>query len=105
MNSGPYVIRHAPQDEQIGQDVYDVGRSELPVDPDRQTLPAELVDEIEHAELPSIVGSAFNEVVRPNVVRTLWPETDAGPIIQPKPPLLRLLLWDLQPLPPPYRPA
>ena len=40
----PDVVGHAPQDEQIGQDVDDVGRSELPIDPDRQAFPGELVD-------------------------------------------------------------
>ena len=99
---GPYVIRHAAQDEEIGQHVDDVRRSEPPVDPDCQALPGELVDEIEHAELPSIMGPALDEVVGPDVVRTLGPQTDAGPVVQPEPPLLRLLLWDLQPLPPPY---
>ena len=74
---GPYMIRHTVQDEKIGQDVDDVGRSEPPVDPDCQALPAELVDEIEHAELPSIVGPCFDEVVGPDMVRTLWPQTDA----------------------------
>jgi hypothetical protein len=47
------------------------------------------------------MGPALDEVVGPDVVWTLWPETDAGSIIQPEPALLRLLLWDLQPLPPP----
>lgn len=35
------------------------------------------------------------------MVRTLWPQTDARPVVQPEPALLRLLLWDLKPLPPP----
>ena len=74
---GPYMIRHTAQDEEIGQDVDDVGRSEPPVDPDCQSLPAELVDEIEHAELPTIVGPGFDEVVGPDMVRTLWSQTDA----------------------------
>ena len=36
------------------------------------------------------------------MVRALGPQTDARPIVQSKPPPLRLLLWNLQPLPPPY---
>ena len=35
------------------------------------------------------------------MVRPLRPETHARPIVQPKPPLLSLLLWDLQPFTPP----
>jgi hypothetical protein len=73
------VIRHAAQDEQIGQHVDDVGRSQPPVDPDRQALPGELVDEVELAERPPLVGPAFNEAAGPDVVRTLRPQTDAGP--------------------------
>jgi hypothetical protein len=31
----PDVLRHAPEDEEVGQDVDDVGRLEFPIDPDR----------------------------------------------------------------------
>ena len=41
-------------------------------------------------------GLAFDEVVGPDVVRTLWPETDAGPVLQPEPVPLWLRLWNLQ---------
>lgn len=45
---------------------------------------------------------ALDEVVGPNVVRPLRPETDARSIIQPESALLRLSRGHLQPLPPPY---
>jgi len=35
------------------------------------------------------------------MVRSLRPGTDAGPVVEPEPTFLRLLLRDLQPLPPP----
>ena len=35
------------------------------------------------------------------MVRTLGPQTDAGPVVEPEPRLLRLLLGNLEPLPPP----
>ena len=63
--------------------------------------PDTLVDQVEHAELPSVMGPALDEVVRPDVVLPLRPQTDARPVVQPKPSFLRLLLRDLQPLPPP----
>ena len=47
------MIRHAAQDKEIRQHVDDVSRPKFLVDPDDETLPGELVDEIEHAELPS----------------------------------------------------
>ena len=39
----------------------------------------------------------LDEVVGPDVVRALRPEPNARPVVQPEPPLLSLLLWDLQP--------
>ena len=37
-----------------------------------------------------------------DLVRTLGPRTDAGPVVEPEPRLLRLLPGNLEPLPPPY---
>ena len=95
------MVWYAPQDELVRQHVDDVGRSQPPVDPDRQALPRELVDQVEHSEPPSVMGPAFDEVVRPDMVRTLGSQTDAGPVVEPEPALPRLFLWNLQPLPPP----
>jgi hypothetical protein len=67
---GPYVLWHAPEDEQFRQDVDDVGRLELPVDPDRKPFPRELIHHIQHAILPSMMGAILHEVVRPDVI---WP--------------------------------
>src|SRR5690606_38573983 len=47
------------------------------------------------------MGPALDEVVGPDVVRALRPQTDTGSVIEPEPALLWLFLWDLQPLPPP----
>ena len=43
----------------------------------------------------------FDEVVRPDMVRILRPQTNAGPVVVPEPLALRLLDGNLQPLPPP----
>ena len=112
----PNMAGHAPKDEQIGQDIDHGGRVRLPVDPDGQAFAGELVDDIEHAERPPVMGPALDEVAgsrcpaghcaamsrEGDVVRTLGPETDAGPLVQPEPALPGLLLRHLQPLPPPY---
>jgi hypothetical protein len=66
--------------------------------PDRQALVGELVDDVEHAVLPSVMGAIQGKVVGPDVVRVLGPQPDAGPIRQPEPAALGLLLGDLQPL-------
>src|SRR5690606_11060817 len=68
---GADVLRHAAQDEEIGQDVDDVGGIELAIDADRKRLMRELVDHVEHAVLPSVMGSVFDEVVGPDMVGPL----------------------------------
>lgn len=40
-------------------------------------------------------------VIGPDMVRTFRSEPDARPVIQPKPTLLCLLLWDFKPFAPP----
>ena len=42
--------------------------------------------------------SILHEVIGPNVIGPLWSQPDAGSLIQPEPPSLFLLRWDLQPL-------
>jgi hypothetical protein len=41
------MARHAAQDEEVRQDIDDVRRLQLSIDPDRQALPGELVDDVE----------------------------------------------------------
>ena len=67
---GADVGRNAAQEEQIGQDLEDIGRGELPPDPDRQALPSELVQDID-TEGPAVMGPVMHEVVRPDMVRPL----------------------------------
>ena len=81
--------------------VDDVGRVELAIDADCKAFPGELVDDVEHAESPAIVGPTLDEVIGPDMVWMLGSKPDARSVIQPEPPLLRLLLGSLQPLPPP----
>ncbi len=56
------MCRDAPQDEEIGEHVDYVSGVELPVDPDCQALPCELVDHIQHTVFSSIMCAVFNEV-------------------------------------------
>ena len=95
------MARHTAQDEEIGEDIDHVRGLELAGDPDRQALVRELVDEVEHAVRPSVMGAILDEVVGPDVVRALGPEPDAGSVRQPEPPALGLLLGDFQSLAPP----
>ena len=59
---------NAAQDKEIGQHVDDVGGLQLAVHPDCQGLMGELVDDIEHAVFPRIVGAVLNEIVGPDMV-------------------------------------
>ena len=43
----------------------------------------------------------MDEVIGPDVIGPARPQTDAGSVVEPQPAPFRLLLWDLQPLPPP----
>lgn len=67
---------------------------------------SELVQDVQHAVLPAVVGSVFDEVVRPNVIGPLGPQTDAGSVAEPQPTALRLFGRDFKPLasPDPFDP-
>jgi hypothetical protein len=92
------VSRHAAQDEEIRENVDHVRGLELAGDPDRQALVRELVEDVGHPVLPSVMGTVLDEVVGPDVAGVLGSQTDAGAVRQPEPPALGLLLRHLQPL-------
>src|SRR5690606_6590066 len=98
---GTNMAGHTAQDKQVRQGVDDISRVELAIDADRQALPGELVDDVAHPELPAIMGPAFDKVIGPAMVGMLRPKPDARSVLQPEPSSLRLLLGNLQPLPPP----
>jgi hypothetical protein len=58
----------------------------------------ELVDDVEHPELPSIMRPVLDEVIGPDVVAMLRPQPDAGSVREPEPSSFGLLPGDLQPL-------
>jgi hypothetical protein len=67
----------------------------------------ELVDDVEHSIFTAIMSAILDEVVGPDVVRMLGPETDAGTVRHPQSATFWLLLRDLQALAPPdpFNPA
>ena len=91
------MARDAAEDELVRQDVDDVGGVQLSVDPDRQAFAGELVDQIEHAVFPSVVGSVLDEVVGPDMVRMLRPQADARSVVQPEPAFLRCFCGTFSP--------
>jgi hypothetical protein len=66
-----------------------------------QRLPRELINDIQRAKDTPVMGAILNKVVGPNVVWPLGPQSHARPVVQPKPTLLGLFLWNFQPLPSP----
>jgi hypothetical protein len=74
---GPNVSRHPAQDEQVREHIDDVNSLQLAIHPDGQALAGELIDDVEHPDLPSIMGSGLHEVVGPDVVGMFRPEPDA----------------------------
>jgi hypothetical protein len=89
---------HAAQEEEVAEHVDHVRGLELAGDPDRQALVGELVDDVEHAVLPSLMGAVLDEVVGPDVVRVFGAQAEAGAVREPEPSPLGLLGRDLQPL-------
>lgn len=87
-----------PQDAEIRQRIHHINGVQFPADPDRQRLPSELIDDVQCAIDPPIVSPVLDKVIGPNMIGMLWPEPDTGPVIQPQPPFVRLLLRYFKPL-------
>ena len=98
---GAAVGRDAAQDEQVGQHIDDVGRRKPPPNPDCQALARELVEDIDCAKRPPVVGPVMNEVVGPDVVSPLRAQLDTRSVVEPQTTPFRLVSGHLQPLAPP----
>jgi hypothetical protein len=89
------VARHATQDEEIGQHIDHIDGLELAGDPDRQAFVGKLIDHIEHAIFPSIVGPILDKIVGPDVIAVLGAQPDARSVRKPEPAALGLFVGDL----------
>ena len=69
--------------EQLGEQGEYVVRSDAPGDQNRQAFSGVFVDHGQHPEGPAVMGAGQDEVVGPDVVWPAWPETDAGPVVEP----------------------
>ena len=87
--------------EEIGQAMQHVVGSQPSGHDDRQAAACELVEHDEHAEGPAVLRALLDEVIRPDVVGSLGPKTDAGPIVQPQTAAFGLFAWHFQPFPTP----
>ncbi len=95
------VVGRSAEDEQVGQDVDDVGQPYPPPDPDGDAFARELVNHVEHPELAAVMDAVLDEVIGPDVVRPLGPKPHARAVVEPEPPSPSLFLRDLRPLPSP----
>src|SRR3990170_1499568 len=97
----PDVSGHAAQDEEVRQLVDHIGRFQLAIDADRQALMGELVDHVEHAVLPPVMGWILDEVVGPDVIAMFGPQSDARAVREPEAAAFWLPPWNFQPFTPP----
>lgn len=51
------ICRRPSQNEEIGQNIDDVGRVQLPLHPDRQVFPAEPIEDVQGAERLTVVSA------------------------------------------------
>lgn len=74
---------------------------QAPVHLNGQTFPRELVNDSKHAELAPISGAILNKVIRPDMVTSFWPQTDARSVMEPKTPSFGLFRRNTKALTPP----
>jgi len=74
----------AAQDEQIREQIDDVDRLEPARYPNGQALVGERVDDVEQAELASIMGAFLDKVVGPDVVGALGSQPGTRSVSQPQ---------------------
>ena len=83
-------------DHCIGQHFDDLAAVDPAPHMDRQALPRVLVDQVQKAHRPSIMGVGTHEVVGPYVIASFRPQPDAGAVVEPQATARLLLLRYLQ---------
>lgn len=74
--------------EQVGQHINSATGFQLALHLDRHAFTALILGDVQGATGFSVIGAAMNDVIAPDMVSIFRPDAGAGPIIQPKPPLL-----------------
>lgn len=87
----PDVFRDTFGKHYVGHRLDDTEAVDPASHPDDQAFPREPVDQSHQPQLPPIVGLRLDEVVAPDMIAMLRPQTDAGSVVEPEPPP-RLLL-------------
>ena len=92
------MLGHAPHEHDIGHCLKYAEAVDPARDPNGQAFAGMLVNQRHQPELAAIVGLGLNKVVGPDMIAPLWPQPDAGPIIEPEPASWPLFLGYFQPL-------
>src|ERR671912_2609987 len=95
------MSRYAAQDEQVREHIEYVHGLEPPAHLDGETRMRELVDDVQHPVLPSVMGAILHKVIAPDVVRLFGSQPDTGSVVEPQTPSLGLFGRHFQPLPSP----
>ena len=95
------MLGRAVAGHEIGETVEHVVGAQSPCDDDREAAPRELVDHRQHAKLAPVLSLILHEVVAPDVIWPLRPQTDARSVVEPETAAFGLFLRDFQPFPPP----
>ena len=83
---GTNVLWDAMLDHGFGQHFDNLAAVNPAPNMDRQALARALVDQVQQAHRPSVMGESAHEIVCPDVVAVLWPQAHAGAVVEPKPP-------------------
>ncbi len=81
----PDVFRDTFGKHYVGHRLDDTEAVDPASHPDCQAFPGELVDQSHQPQLAPIVGLRLDEVVAPDMVAMLRPQTDAGSVVEPQP--------------------
>lgn len=95
VNSSPFTDRMCSGGSWV-KILKDVVRSVPARHNDGQAPPCKFVDQGEYPQRPAILRRVQDEVVQPDMLGSLWWQTDARSIFDPKPPL-RLFLQPFRP--------
>ena len=95
---GTNVLGNAAQDEQVREHVDDIGGFQPPVDANGDAFMRELINDVQHPVFPPVMGAILDEIIGPDVIASLRPQTDAGAVGEPQPTSFGLFAGNLQPL-------
>ena len=98
---GPDVLRDSALHEQLAELLEYLLRVQLPFRFDRQALPGLFVNDRQQPEGSALVGTVIQEVVDPNMILALGPQSDARAVVEPQARPFGLFLRHFQPLLPP----